>query len=291
MEKVILVLGATGLLGRPVCDALKEAGYQVRIMTRDLLKAQKLLDASFEMVAGDPGNSECLERAMDGCFGVHISLPTEVEQRAAENVAKAASRQGIKRISYISGATVAEENRWYAMIDRKYLAEKALRESGVPSTIFCPTWVMEGLELFIHQGKAFVFGKQPYPYHWVAAEDIARMVVLAYGLGEAANGRFIVHGPEAIGIQEALQRYCMAVHPEIKEVSSMPLWLVKMMAGVTNNHALKGGGEMMSYFEKTGEGNFSPQRNCILGKPKLTLDRWVETQQASSEIHSQLVAA
>jgi hypothetical protein len=125
----------------------------------------------------------------------------------------------------------------------------------------------------------------------VAAEDMARMVVLAYGLGEVANGRFVVHGPEAIGIREALQRYCTAIHPEIKEVSSMPLWLVKMMASATNNHALKGGGEMMTYFEKIGEGNQLPQRNCILGEPKLTLDRWLETQQASREIHGQLVAA
>jgi hypothetical protein len=186
---------------------------------------------------------------------------------------------------------VAEENRWYEMINRKYLAEKALKESGVPATIFCPTWVMEGLELFIHQGKAFVFGKQPYPYHWVAAEDIARMVVLAFGLGEVANGRFVIHGPEAIGIHEALQRYCTAIHPEIKEVSSMPLWLVKFMASATNNHALKGGGEMMSYFDKIGEGNHSPSHNSILGAPKLTLDRWLETRLASSEIQGQLVAA
>ncbi|MRR30320.1 NAD-dependent epimerase/dehydratase family protein, partial [bacterium] len=272
MEKIILILGGTGMLGRPVASALQAAGYKVRIMTRDLEKAQKVMDPSIELVAGDAMNAGTLEQAMVGCFGVHISLPTEVEQQVAESVAKVASRQGVKRISYISGATVAEENCWFPMIKRKYLAEKALRESGVPTTILCPTWVMDGLALFIHQGKAFVFGKQPFPYHWVAAEDIARMVALAYGLGEVANGRFVVHGPEAIAIREALQRYCAVIHPEIKEVSSMPLWLVKMMASATNNHDLKGGGEMMSYFEKIGEGSHFPQHNSILGTPKLTLD-------------------
>lgn len=290
MDKIILVLGGTGILGRPVASALQAAGYRVRVMTRDQLRAQRIFDSSFEMVVGDPVNGGTLERVMDGCFGVHISLPTEVEQQAAENVAKTASRQGIKRISYISGATVAEENRWYPMIDRKYLAEKALRESGVPSTIFCPTWVMEGLALFIHQGKAFVFGKQPYPYHWVAAEDIARMVVLSYGLGEVASGRFILHGPEAILLREALQRYCTAIHPEINEVSSLPLWLVKMMAGATNNHALKGGGQMMEYFDKIGEGNHAPQHNCIHGAPTITLDNWLETQHTNREIQPQVLA-
>ena len=32
-QKIILVLGATGTLGRPVSSALKEAGFLVRIMT------------------------------------------------------------------------------------------------------------------------------------------------------------------------------------------------------------------------------------------------------------------
>ena len=159
MQKIILVLGATGTLGKPVSCALKEAGFRVRIMTRDLQKARKVFDNSFEMVAGDPMDPACLEEALDGCYGVHISLPTEVEQQVAELVAKLAPSHGIERITYISGATVAEEHRWFPMIDRKFLAEKAIQESGIPYTIFAPTWVMDGLPMFVNQGKAFVIGK------------------------------------------------------------------------------------------------------------------------------------
>ncbi len=284
MQNKILVLGGTGLLGQPVARRLKESGFQVRIMTRDLQSAKKMFDSSFEVFAGDLLDADCLAEALDGCYGVHISLPNEVEQPAARLVARLASRHGVQRISYISGRTVAAENRWFPMVERKFLAEKAIVESGVGYTIFCPTWVMESLPLFVRQGQATVIGKQSFPYHWVAAEDVARMVAAAYGQAEAVNRRFILHGPEAVRMDEALRRYCAAFHPEIKKVSSLPIWLVRLMAPLTGNRELKGVGQMMAYFDKVGE-NGAPgagpaQADAILGAPEITLERWLETLKA-----------
>lgn len=280
MQKTILVIGGTGLLGQPVSRCLKEAGFRVRIMTRDRQKASKLFDGTFELVAGDPSDTGCLEQALDGCSGVHISLPTEVEQQVAEMVAQLATKHGVERISYISGATVAEEHRWFPLINRKFLAEKAIRAGGVPYTIFCPTWFMESLPLFVVQGRASILGKQPYPYHWVAADDYARMVSTAYGLAEAANQRYIVHGPEAIGMDEALRRYCAVFHPDIKQVSTMPFWLVKLLATITRNQELKSAGTLLAYFEKVGEGNNPASIDSILGVPTTTLDGWLERRKA-----------
>jgi hypothetical protein len=250
-------------------------------MTRDRQKASKLFDSSFEIVAGDPIDTGGLEQALDGCYGVHISLPTEVEQQVAEMVAKLAAKHGVERISYISGATVAEENRWFPVVNRKFLAEKAIRKGRIPYTIFCPTWFMESLPLFVVQGRASILGKQAYPSHWVAADDYARMVSTAYGLAEAANQRFIVHGPEAIRMHEALRRYCAVFHPDIKQVSTMPFWLVKLLAALTRNHELKFAGELMAYFDKVGEGNKAASIDSILGAPTTTLDMWLERRKAS----------
>lgn len=276
MKKTILVIGGTGLLGQPVTRRLNEAGFQVRVVTRDQEKAQGIFDNSFEILAGDPTDTSLLEKALDGCYGVHISLPSEVELLVVETVAKLAPGHGVQRISYTSGATVAEENRWFPMIDRKLLAEKAIREAGIPYTISCPTWVMEILPRFVNQGQAAVLGKQPWAYHWVAAEDIARMVSAAYKLEEAASQRIIVLGPEAISMHEALRRYCAVFHPDIQEVSSMPFWLVKLLATLTGNRDLKEAGELMSYFGKVGEGSSVPETNGVLGTPATTLDMWLQ---------------
>jgi uncharacterized protein YbjT (DUF2867 family) len=269
------------MVGQPVSRRLKEDGFRVRIMTRDGQKARMMFDDSFEIMTGDPRNTSSLEEALHGCYGVHISLPSEVERPVAKTVAKVAAKHGVERISFISGATVAEENRWFPMINRKFMAEQAIRESGVPYAFFCPTWLMESLPLFVVKGRASVLGKQAYPYHWVAAEDLARMVSTAFGLAEAANQRFFVLGPEAIRMHEALRRYCAVFHPDIKKVASMPFWLVKLLATITSNQGLKGAGELMSYFEKVGESSNNPAKdNGILGAPTMTLDSWLQKRKA-----------
>ena len=291
MYKTILVIGGTGTLGAPVAHSLRDSGFGVRIMTRDLEKARRMFDETFDLFPGDPTDPDCLEEALDGCLGIHISLPPEVEQQVAERVAKLAPRHSVERISYISGATVTQENRWFPMVNGKFLAEQAIRESGIPFTIFCPTWVMEILPKFVNQGRAAIFGRQPCPYHWVAADDLARMVSTAYEFAEAGNKRLWIHGPEPIQMQEALQRYCTKFHPGIKQVSSMPFWLVNLMAMLTRSPELKGAGEMMSYFEKVGEMGDPAEANDLLGAPEITLDRWLEreTQQQKHPANSELL--
>jgi len=279
MQKIILIIGGTGVLGQPIARHMKAAGFQVRIMTRNRQKASELFEDLCEIFEGNPTDARNLEQAVTGCYGVHISLPGEAEQKVVENVALVAPKHTVQRITYISGATVAEENRWFLMINRKFLAEKAIRDSGIPYTIFCPTWVMDSLPLFVNQGRAAIFGKQPHPFHWVAADDIAGMVAMAYHLEKATNKRLIIHGPEAILMREALQRYVAVFHPDIKEVSSMPFWLVRLMATFTHSQVLKEVGEMMSYFEMVGEGNQYPSGNGNLDAPKTTLELWLQKRE------------
>jgi hypothetical protein len=91
-------------------------------------------------------------------------------------------------------------------------------------------------------------------------------------------------------MQEALLRYCTKFHPEIKQVSSMPFWLVNLLAAFTRNQELKGAAAMMSYFEKVGEMGDPTEANDLFGAPEITLDRWLEresqnqNQSANSEL-------
>ena len=100
MRKTILVLGGTGMLGQPAVRCLTEAGFQVRVMTRDRQKAETVFGGSVEIAAGDPTDAPSLEAALDGCYGIHISLPNEAEQPAAELAGKIAAGCGVERITY-----------------------------------------------------------------------------------------------------------------------------------------------------------------------------------------------
>ena len=51
MDKTILVIGATGMLGEPVARCLKEDGFKVRVMTRDANKARKDVAVCGEMAS------------------------------------------------------------------------------------------------------------------------------------------------------------------------------------------------------------------------------------------------
>jgi NADH dehydrogenase len=280
MSKRILVLGGTGMLGKPVVDQLRKDGFQVRVLARDVEKTKAQFDGSIEVVQGDVVDIGRLEPALEGCYGVHISVGGEVDQVSAENVATLAPKLGVERITYISGATVAEKNRWFPMVAQKLNAEEAIRSCGVDFTIFCTTWPMEQLPRFARNGKPSLMGKQPLPVHFFAAEDLARMVSKAYQLDEAKNKRFYVYGPEAMTMKTALERYCAVFHPEVEKISVMPLWLAKLLGMLTGNEMLKFASGLMGYFDKTPEVGDPSKTNEIFGAPETTLDAWMEAKKS-----------
>lgn len=106
----ILVLGATGFVGKRLVPALTGAGHLVRATTRRL--EGKAPEAGVEWVECDVANAEQLARTManvDALFflvhrmgGGHHDYAAE-EERAATAVARAAAEAGVRRIVYLGG--------------------------------------------------------------------------------------------------------------------------------------------------------------------------------------------
>jgi uncharacterized protein YbjT (DUF2867 family) len=272
----ILVLGGTGMLGAPVARRLQADGFEVRLMVREPEKAQAFFGDGFDILAGDVSDLGCLQLALEGCQGVHISVGGPVDQLSAENVVSMAPRLGLERITYISGATAFEQNRWFPMTEQKLNAEMAIRGCGLPFTLFCPTWPMEQLPRLAMGGNPMIIGDRPIPWHWFAAADLARMVSNAYQREDAIDRRLIIHGPQAMTMAEAVRRYCQAFHPEVETVSMMPIEAAKSMAASTGNNMLMFFAELMAYFDKVGEMGDPTEANQLLGAPLITLDEWIE---------------
>lgn len=270
-------------MGKPVAARLKSDGFEVRLFARDPAKAQKVFGDSYEIAPGDVTNHGQVEAAMRGCNGVHISIGGEFDRLSAETVAELAPSTGVEYITYVSGSTVCPQNGWFPMIAQKLEAEKAIRECGVGYTIFCPTWPMEQLPRFVRDGRAAIIGEQPAPLHWFACEDFGRMVSNAYQRENSNRQRLFIHGPEAIPMKEALERYIRVFHPEIKSVTVMPVWLAKSMGVLTRNPMLKFFAELMNYFNKTGELGDGSETNRLLGAPEITLETWLESRQTNTE--------
>ena len=290
-SETILVIGGTGALGKPVARQLLDDEYSVRLLVRNAQRARALLGPEFEYFAGNVDNPTAVKRALDGCLGVHISLrggssPEEldhVEHQGTARVAELAARQGVSRLTYLSGMLVAEDAEIPG--DRaKFRAEQAIRRSGVPYTIFKPTYFMETLPRHIQGKLAIVLGSQPHPLRMVAARDFAQMVSRSFWTPEAENRQFFVQGPEAITIQDALRLYCSLVEPG-KRVVSMPLWFMSIVDALFMRRQLRGTLQLMRVMQRVGEQGDSSDTDTVLGAPTTTLNQWCEQQRAHSPKH------
>ncbi len=276
----ILVLGGTGMLGEPVVRHFLESGLEVGVLARNSTRARELFGPSVDAVAGDVSDLEVLGRALEGCQAVHISVGAEVDLESVRNVVRLAPRLGIRRIGYVSGTTVCEANTWYPMVADKLMAEKILRECGVPWTIFRPTWPMEQLWNFVRLPRLMVIGDLTTPYHFFAANDLGRMVSTALSLEAAAGRAFYVHGPEAFTVKEAVERYARALDPRAGEAAVMSVRKAKVVAFLTRNRRLRMAADLMGYFEKVGEPGDPAVANALLGAPTTTLAEWISSRGA-----------
>ena len=282
----ILIVGATGMLGEPVARQLQAAGHTIRILSRNVEKAKMKFDDSFEVVYGDVEQPATLHAAIAGCDGVHISLaggPTpesydRIEHRGTANVVQVAAKLGVQYVTYLSGFSVNETNRQKNyQTNAKFLAETAVKNSGIPYTIFRATWFMESLPLFIQNGRAIIVGKQESFLHWVAVQDYAQMVATAYATLGATNKTLYIFGPEGISMTDAVKQYQTTICPEAS-FSKSPTWLISLMAKMTRSAELKDIAIFMKYMEQIKEVGSPEEANQLLGQPQTTFKEWL-TQQ------------
>ena len=271
----VAVFGGTGLVGSPAVEKLTAAGLEVRVASRDADRALRHFGPSFEVAEADAETGLGVEAALEGCEGLFISIDSPREGECVEKLVGVAGAAGVERIVYVSGCTVLQENAWFPLVEGKLRAEKALREGGIPWTVLAPGWFFETLSRFVREGKAVLFGDDPNVWHFVAAGDFGRIVAQAFTTQEAQNRRFVVHGPEAMSIRDALTRYLARRHPEIRKISTPPLWLLHLVARLKKNEGLKYALGLMAYFERVGELGDPSETTELFGAPETTLEEWL----------------
>src|SRR5215203_2519902 len=192
MTSPILVTGGTGTLGRLVVRRLRDAGCDLRVLSR---RSHKSGDG-IEFMTGDLATGEGVEAAVDGIETiVHLAGSAKGEEDKARNLVQAASRAAAPHLVYIS-VVGAERIPVVSGVDRamfgyfasKRAAEKVIEDSGLPWTTLRATQFHD-LMLMVAQALAKLpvvpvpagFRVQPVD----ADEVAARLVELT--LGEPAG--------------------------------------------------------------------------------------------------------
>lgn len=191
---LVLVVGATGALGRPVVKLLRERGVPVRALSRHPEQGADLAALGAEVVAGDLTDAASLQRACAGAERVlaaaHAILgrgrwrSEAVDDAGHRALIAAAQAAGVHRFVYTSAYGVGPDHP-IDFFRTKHHIEQALQQSGLDAVILRPTAFMEQhVHLFngapvLAKGKASLIGAGRKPRNFVCAADVAHFAVRA----------------------------------------------------------------------------------------------------------------
>lgn len=140
----VLILGATGYVGRRLVPVLKARGHSVRCLVRNSAKLVGRQWGEVEIAPGDVLRPDTLSKAMVGIdlvfhlvhsMGSGEAKFAELDRRGAANVARASRTAGVRRLVYLGGLGRRDGQESAHLRSRHEVAE-VLRTSGVPVTEF-----------------------------------------------------------------------------------------------------------------------------------------------------------
>jgi uncharacterized protein YbjT (DUF2867 family) len=215
---MLLLTGATGLVGSAVLRRLVAAGEAVRCLVRDprRLGAQRV---RVQIALGDLADPPSFRNALRGVDTVVHLAGSIRDQRggsieelngiATWRMVEAAQRAGVQRFVFFSTLDASTHHRT-RLFRAKAHAERAVREADLQSTVFAPSIVyapgdrwLTLLERLSLLPAMPVSGRGHALYQPIWAEDVADCVAAALVRatdGRTAGGRerFELAGPQAL---------------------------------------------------------------------------------------------
>ena len=204
---LVLVAGATGRTGQQIVRELNAAGYRVRALVRDPVKARAVLGDTVEYASGDVRQRPTLDVALQGvryaisAVGATRKDPTNspefVDFQGVRNLAEAAADAKLDQLVLVSSSGVTQKdhvlNRMFDnVLVWKGKGEAAVRASGVPYTIVRPGGLTDkpggqnGVRL--EQGDRGT--------GFIPRADVARVCVAALKSLPARNRTFELYGAQ-----------------------------------------------------------------------------------------------
>jgi uncharacterized protein YbjT (DUF2867 family) len=199
----VLVIGATGSIGRLVVEESIREAYPTRALVRDPDKARRL-PAEADIVVGDVTRPETLSAAVNGIDGIVFTLGSD---GAGKIGAETVDYGGVRNVLIALGARPARialmtsigitnrtgaYNRATEAHDWKRRSERLVRVSGHPYTIVRPGWFdynqADELRLVLLQGDTRHAGDPSDGA--VARRQIAQILVRSLGSDTAVRKTF-----------------------------------------------------------------------------------------------------
>jgi uncharacterized protein YbjT (DUF2867 family) len=252
---MILVTGATGNVGRALVPKLLERGDEVRVLARDPRKLGRMR-VEVRIALGDLldlGDPRVLRQALRGVDTViHLAAAIRDQGRArveevnglgTNRLLRGAERGGVGRFVFFSaiGATEFQRTRFFRA---KAHAERAVRESGLETTVFAPSIIYDRDDPWVTIQRRLALlpalpisgtGAARFQPIWV--DDVARCVVSDLERDGSNSARFELAGPEELSYDQIARVIARADGRE-RPLVHVPLAFVR--AGLNGLHRVVG---------------------------------------------------
>jgi len=244
-RKQITVIGATGNIGVPVVKNLVNAGFQVKVASRNPDKAKKLFSIyeTVEIVKADLRDEQSLKSALKNTEYLYLNLSTHTtdvnipfaeEREGIDNILKAVDKNTIKQIIQISGLgaldCIDSQNsfRFIPNIIRKQ-GQKLIKESGIPYTILHCSWFLDSFVFYRRNNVYSVIGNDTNPIYFTNCYDYTHHLINAIGNEKAFYKEFPVQGKKGY-IHSSAARIFLAILSEKTKVKTFPEAIIRFLA-------------------------------------------------------------
>ena len=288
---MILIVGASGNLGRIVTQKLLEKGLSVRAMSRKIKNLEQLELSGAEFIQGDLLDSKSSQAACKGVsavvasdhslFGRGRESSKNVDYQGHLDLIDAAKKQGVQHFIYISVEPGLKDYVPFAMY--KYKVEEYLKSAGLNYTILRAGAFMEfHLKEMIgkplkEKGKVSIFGNGNTARNYVSVRDVADFVIMALESEKGMNKSLSVGGPDNISPLEAVSKYEKTLGKTVR-VRHIPPFILKTMS-VLIKPFHPGMSQIMKfsyYADKFGDSIDMTETLRVFPKKLISVDEWIK---------------
>ncbi|MEM9508213.1 MAG: NAD(P)H-binding protein [Cyanobacteria bacterium P01_E01_bin.35] len=240
----LLVVGATGTLGRQVARQALDEDHEVRCLVRNPNKAIFLKEWGAEIVKGDLCDRATLTAALSGVDAV-IDAATarvtdnlrarDVDWAGKVNLIQETKAAGVDRYIFFSIIN-AEQYPEVPLMDIKRCTELFLAESGLNYTVLQIAGFMQGLISqyaipILEEQVVWVSGEST-PIAYMNTQDIARFAVRALSVPATEKKTFPVVGTKAWGAYE-IMNLCENLSGKTTRISRISLTVLGLLRRLT----------------------------------------------------------
>ncbi len=281
-KKRILILGATGMIGKKLANSFISNNFEVNILTRNIVKARKKIGDNYNFFEGDVLQPDSLTDCFNEINGIYLHLNDFNEDtlhktftEGTKNIIELAKHHKINRIIFQSSSIVSPENKGFPSVEALLEAEELIKSSNLDYTILKPGYFMEALKFFLRGNQVSVIGEGKNPYYWVSGNEFTERAIEIFNHNTYFEKTIYIFGPEALILEEALKKYCSIQKPNAK-FDKLSHDMMRAISRFSNNKEMSYMADFIKFMDYSTDNYSITKKNPNYIILNSTIEKWIE---------------